>query len=243
MLSGFGPEIFIRAEDNKDNMKNIEYIQEDVKLVIFDLDGTLVDAYEAIVQSVNFTLRGLGYKEASARRIRLAVGWGDRRLLGAFIEEGCLDSALVIYRRHHRGALKKYSKILPGAEELLKYLKKRDFKAAIASNRPTEFTHIILKRLGLTKYFDYVLCADKLPEGKPNPEILLRIMAKLKINPRQVVYVGDMVIDIQTARNAGVIAIAVGGGSSPLAQIRKAGPFKIIKSPAYLIKILQPTFA
>ncbi|MEK6567802.1 MAG: HAD family hydrolase [Candidatus Omnitrophota bacterium] len=219
-------------------MRNIKNLQEGIRLVIFDLDGTLVDAYEAIIQSVNFTLKGLGYKEVSAKRIRLAVGWGDRKLLDAFIEESDLDSALVIYRRHHRLALKKYSKLLPGAKELLEYLKKRDFKTAIASNRPTEFTHIILRRLGLRKYFDYVLCADKLPQGKPNPEIILRIMKRLKAKPEQVMYVGDMVIDVETARNAGVISIAVRGGSSPLAEIKKARPFKIIKGPAFLIKIL-----
>ncbi|MDO8749390.1 MAG: HAD family hydrolase [Candidatus Omnitrophota bacterium] len=219
-------------------MKNLKNIQERIKLVIFDLDGTLVDAYEAITQSVNFTLKKLGYEEAPAKRIRLAVGWGDRKLLGAFIEEKDLNPALVIYRGHHRIALTKYTKLLSGAKELLEYLKQRDFKTAIASNRPTEFTHIILRCLDLRKYFDYVLCADKLPEGKPHPEILLRIMKKLKIKPEQVMYVGDMTIDVETARNAGVIAIAVGGGSSSLAEIKKAGPFKIIKSPASLMKIL-----
>lgn len=211
---------------------------EGIKLVIFDLDGTLVDAYEAITKSVNFTLKKLGYKEELTSRIRAAVGWGDRRLLGAFIEEKCLDSALVIYRRHHRIALKKYSKLLPGAKELLKYLKQRDFKTAIASNRPTEFTRIILRQLKLKEYFDYALCADKLPEGKPNPEILLRIMRRLKVEPEQVVYAGDMTIDVETARNAGVLSIAVGGGSSSLAEIKKARPFKIIKSLAFLTKLL-----
>ena len=237
-------------------MKNLKYL-EDIKLVIFDLDGTLVDAYEAITKSVNFTLKKIGYKEAPASRIRQAVGWGDRRLLGAFIEDkyfnlssiegkvypSGLDSALVIYRRHHRRALEKYSKLLPGAKELLEYLKPRDFKTAIASNRPTEFTRIILRCLSLRKYFDYVLCADKLPEGKPNPEILFRIMQRLKVKPGQVVYVGDMTIDVETARNAGVLSIAVGGGSSSLAEIKKAKPFKIIKSLAFLMKLLPPISA
>lgn len=219
-------------------MKNIKNIQEGIKLVIFDLDGTLADAYEAITKSVNFTLKKLGRKEESVGRIRRAVGRGDRKLLGAFIEEEDLNLALLIYRRHHRIALKKYSKLLPGAKELLEYLKKRDFMTAIASNRPTEFTGIILRQLKLKKYFDYVLCADKLPEGKPNPEILLRIMQRLKVEPEQVVYVGDMAFDVETARNAGVISIAVGGGSSSLTEIKKAKPFKTIKSLAFLMRIV-----
>jgi len=234
---------FIQGIDfivNRSNgfMKNLKNLQERIKLVIFDLDGTLVDAYEAITQSVNFTLKKLDYEEAPAKRIRWAVGWGDRKLLGAFIKGQDLNSALVIYRGHHRIALKKYSKLLPGAKELLEYLKQRDIKIAIASNRPTEFTNIILRRLGLRKYFDYVLCADKLPKGKPHPEILLRIMKKLKIKPEQVVYVGDMTIDVETARNAGIRSIAMLGGSSNLTEIKKAKPFKILKSLAFLKKYL-----
>ena len=203
-----------------------------IKLVIFDLDGTLADAYEAISKSVNFTLQKLGCPKASYLKIRKAVGWGDRRLLAAFIPEKDMDAALSIYRRHHRISLKKYSRLMPYSKGVLEYLRGNNIKAAIASNRPTEFTNIILRRLGLRKYFDYVLCADKLPKGKPHPEILLRIMKKLKIKPRQVVYVGDMTIDVETARNAGVISISIGGGSSSLSEIKKARPFRIIKSLA-----------
>lgn len=208
------------------------------KLVIFDLDGTLADAYKAIISSVRFTLKELGYRKVSARRIRKAVGWGDERLLLAFIDSRYLRTALAIYRRHHRLSLKKYSYLLPSARELLGYLADRGIKIAIASNRPTEFTNIILNNLKIKKYFDYVLCADKLAQGKPHPRILLNIIQKLKVNPSEVLYVGDMAIDVQTAHRAGVRAIAVSGGSSAIAEIKKAKPFKIIRSLAFLKKYL-----
>ena len=209
-----------------------------IKLVIFDLDGTLADAYEAISASVNFTLQKLGHKKASYLKIRKAVGWGDRRLLAAFIPEKNIDRALPIYRRHHRVSLKKYSRLLPYSKGVLEYLRGNKIKAAIASNRPAEFTNILLNSLGIKGCFDYVLCADKLAEGKPNPEILLKIMRELKIDPRETLYVGDMVIDVDTGSNAGVKVIAVLGGSSTLAEIKEARPFKIIKSLAALRKHL-----
>ena len=209
-----------------------------IKLVIFDLDGTLADAYEAISKSVNFILQKLGRPKASYLKIRKAVGLGDRRLLAAFVPEKDLDSALSIYRRHHRISLKKYSRLLPYSKGVLEYLRGNKIKAAIASNRPTEFTNILLNSLGIKGCFDYVLCADKLTEGKPNPEIILKILRELKINPREALYVGDMVVDIETGHNAGVKAIAVLGGSSTLAEIKKARPFKIIKSLASLRKHL-----
>ena len=213
-------------------------VSNGVKLVIFDLDGTLVDAYEAIIKSVNLTLKKMGYPQAPALRIRKAVGWGDRLLLGAFIDAKDIGPGLVIYRKHHRIALKKYSRLLTNARDLLRELAEGGFKIAIASNRPTEFTGIILSHLKIRKYFDYVLCADKLPKGKPHPEILLRIMKRLKVKPPEAIYVGDMVIDVQTARNAGVKSIAVCGGSSSLEEIKKARPFKIIKNLAFFKEIL-----
>ena len=210
----------------------------DTKLVIFDLDGTLVDAYQAIIKSVNFTLKAFGYREALPFRIRKSVGWGDRRLLAAFIDEKDIEKALVVYRSHHRVSLKGHTRLLPFAQGLLNYLAHNGFKMAIASNRPTEFTHIILNHLKLKKYFDYVLCADKLPQGKPHPEILQRIIKKIAVRPSQVIYVGDMALDVRTAHNAGVKPIAVCGGSSTLAEIKKARPFKLIKSLAFLKKYL-----
>lgn len=185
----------------------------------------------------------MGYPEASRLRIRRAVGWGDKRLLGAFVEEKDIESALVVYRRHHRISLKKYTRLLPCAKEILQDLAQHGFKIAIASNRPTEFTGIILSHLKIKKYFDYVLCADKLAQGKPHPEILLKIIKKLKVSPSDVIYVGDMAIDVKTAQAAGIRPIAIIGGSSPLGEIKKARPFRIIKSLAFLKKILPPISA
>ncbi len=209
-----------------------------IKLIIFDLDGTLVDAYEAITKSVNFTLKKMGCPAASAFKIRKAVGWGDRHLIGAFVRDTDIEQALLIYRRHHRWSLKKYSRLLPSSLNILRYLSSGGIRLAIASNRPTEFTHIILRRLKIEKYFDYVLCADKLPYGKPHPEILRRIMKRFKARPLDALYVGDMALDVRTARNAKIKAIAVPTGSSSLTEIKKARPFKIIKNLAFLKKCL-----
>ena len=207
---------------------------KDIKLIIFDLDGTLVDAYRAIIKSVNFTLLKFAYPRCPDSKIRRAVGWGDTKLLSAFIEEGDISSALKVYRCHHRQSLRKYSRLLPFTKGLLDYLIAKGCRLAIASNRPTEFTGIILRHLKIKKYFDYVLCADKLTHGKPHPEILNKILAKLAVKKEEALYVGDMAIDVEAARNAGIKSIAVRGGSSTLSEIKKARPFKIIKNLAFL---------
>lgn len=209
----------------------------DLELIIFDLDGTLVNAYPAIIESFNYTLKRLNYPRQKSRIIRSAVGWGDDNLLRPFIRQKDLSCALSIYRRHHRVSLIKKSRLFPGASKILRYLRNKGHKLAVASNRPTEFSWILLRHLRLERYFDYVLCADKLKHVKPHPEILKKIMQRFQAKPNRTVYVGDMTIDAQAGRRAGVRTIIVTTGSSARQSIKKEGPYRIISKIADLSKI------
>jgi phosphoglycolate phosphatase len=206
------------------------------KLIIFDLDGTLVDAYKAIEASFNFTMKALGYPKKDSLTIRRAVGWGDENLLKPFIKEKDLKKAVSIYREHHKISLLKKSRVFPGVKNLLGYFRNRGIKLAIATNRPTKFTHILLRRLDIEKFFDYVLCADKLKTIKPHPEILLKIMRKLKSKKDETVYVGDMQIDIKAGRRAKIDTFAVFSGSHTKAELQKEKPTRILPNVLSLRK-------
>lgn len=208
------------------------------KLVIFDLDGTLIDAYRAITSSFNYTMRCLQYPSKSERIIRKAVGWGDEKLLKPFLAERDLLRASSIYRRHHKEALLKGSRLFPKVKAVLRYLKKKGYFLAVASNRPTRFSWILIRHLGLKGYFDYVLCADKLKHGKPHPEILRRIMQKLSSGPQETLYIGDMAIDAMAARNAGAKAAIITTGSSTIAEIKKEAPYRVLRGIGGLVKVL-----
>jgi len=194
---------------------------KNIRLVIFDLDGTLIDAYKAIYQSLNFTVAKLGYPCQSISVIRRAVGWGDKNLLRPFVDAEDLASALAVYRKHHEKSLLRYSRVFPQVKKLLASLKSKGYKLAVASNRPTKFSEILIRHLDLKKYFDFVLCADKLKKGKPHPEILKKIMKRFFIPPEQTLYVGDMAIDAQAGKGAAVRTVIVTTGSSNLSEIRK----------------------
>lgn len=209
-----------------------------IKLVIFDLDGTLVDAYSAITNSFNYTMCQFGYPLQSAGIIRRAVGWGDRNLLKKFIKTKDLNKALSVYRNHHKKALVKWARLMPGAKNILKYLKKKGYKLAVASNRPTRFSLILVRHLKIYDYFDYVLCGDKLEKIKPHPLILNQIMAKLRIAADETFFVGDMTIDAVTAKRAKVKSIIVATGSNSIEEIRKIRPYLLIKRLADLRSIL-----
>jgi phosphoglycolate phosphatase len=201
-----------------------------IKLIIFDLDGTLLDAYGAIIESFNYAMRKAGCSEQDSLTIRRAVGWGDENLLKPFVGKDVLIRALKIYRSHHKYSLIRHSHLFPGSEKLLKRLKEKGYKLAVASNRPTRFSRILIRHLRIDKYFDYVLCADRLKQGKPHPQILNAIRKKLKVSAGETLYVGDMAIDIQAGRRAHVLTVAVTTGSSALPELKKEKPSYIIKS-------------
>ena len=211
---------------------------QNIKLVIFDLDGTLVDAYAAISSSFNYVMRKLRLKPRSAGSIRRAVGWGDANLLKAYIGGYNLNSAVSLYRRHHQHSLLKQSRLYPGVRFLLRQFKAQGYKLAVASNRPSKFSHILLRHLRISDFFDYILCADKLKRGKPAPEILNKIIRRFAFKKSQALYVGDMVIDAQAGRRAHVLTVIVTTGSSSLAQIKQERPFKIISKISKLSNLI-----
>jgi phosphoglycolate phosphatase len=209
-----------------------------IKLIIFDLDGTLVNSYPAIISSTNFTLKKLGLDKHSDNEIKRAVGRGDKALLLSFLGKEKLTAALKIYRRHHKNSLRQKTEFMPYAQKLLSCLHKKGYKLAVASNRPYKFSDIILRHLGIKRFFSYVLCKDQIRFGKPHPSILNKIMQKLGVSKVETLYVGDMAIDVRTGRRAKVKTFAVTTGSSTPAELRREGPDYISKDLSRLFKIL-----
>ena len=200
-----------------------------VKLVIFDLDGTLVDAFRAISDSINFMMNKMGRQEQDHRKVKRAVGWGVDTLVRTFIEPENVEAALRIFRSHHDKRLRQNIKLLPGAMGLFRYLKKKGYILAIASNRPSRFCHIILRALDVDHYFDFVICGDAVKRPKPHPDMVRKILKAARLKPGQAVYVGDMSVDILCGRRAGVFTVGIPTGTCTRKEINAAGPDLMIK--------------
>jgi phosphoglycolate phosphatase len=203
---------------------------EEKKVFIFDLDGTLVDAYRAIEKSLNFTLRKFKRRPVSYQTVKRTVGRGDKRFMRMFFPGEEFNRALAAYRLHHARSLARFSKLKPGAKRMLYLLKKRNKIVAIASNRPAYFTDIIVRNLGIKKYFDGIWCADKTNGIKPNPKMINAILKKFSLSRSDAVYIGDMGIDLETARRAGVDAVFIKGGSSSVREVARFKNKRIIAS-------------
>jgi len=201
-----------------------------LKLVIFDLDGTLMDAYRAVWKSVNHALRKMGRPSLSHAAVKRAVGWGDAHLIRTCVGDQATEEILKIYRRHHTRALKKGVKLLPGALGVIRKFKAVGLKLAVASNRPSRFSRIAMRALNIRSYFDFVICADEVGRGKPHPDIFRAILKKFSVSAEQALYVGDMVIDVVAGRKSGLRTVAVLTGSSRRSELASGRPYRIIRS-------------
>ena len=207
------------------------------KLIIFDIDGTIVDAYGAIRNSLNYARRKFGYKDVGMNMVKRSIGHGDRNFVKTFFKGKDVEPALEIYRKHHEKALLTDSRVLPCARQVLNRLHRKGYKLAVVSNRPKKFSLILLKRLGLLKYFDMVECAKNKRELKPRPALIIKTIRHLKAKRTETIYVGDLAIVVKAGRNAGVRTIAVLGGSSSRTELKREKPCRIISNLCEILDI------
>jgi phosphoglycolate phosphatase len=217
-----------------------------VKMVLIDLDGTLVDTAPDLVAAANRMLHDLGRPERAAAEIAGWIGNGvprfvKRALTGerqAEPEPALFDRALALFRGHYGAAVAVHSRPFPGAVEGLKQLKARGFALACITNKAEAFTHPLLRALGLDGYFELVICGDSLPKQKPDPLPLTHACRHFGVDPERGVLVGDSVNDVAAARAAGMSVICVSYGYNYGPDIRDAHPDAVVDSltelPPYL---------
>ena len=185
-----------------------------VRAFLFDLDGTLIDSKLDLVSSVNFMLREMQRDVLPLAIVAGYIGHGAPRLvadaLGPDAAEADrkrgLEIFLAHYSQHNLDATRAYPGVLEGLESL------QDRPMAVLTNKPQKMSVEILEALGLRKFFRAVYGGDSFEKKKPDPVGALTILKGLGASPQESAMVGDSGVDIQTARNAGMFAIAVNYG-------------------------------
>ncbi len=212
-----------------------------IGLLIFDLDGTLVNTLEDIAASVNYTLGRLGRQPLSLDTVRQYVGDGIEALmmrsLGGQTER--LSDAVTIYKEHHRQNLVVRSSLYPFVRETLEHFKA--IPMAVISNKTMEFVSPLLDRLGINGYFRMIIGADFGLPLKPAPDSVQRLMAEFGVPREQTLIVGDGTTDVRAGRAAGVITCSVTYGFRSESELRQAGPEYVIRELADLKKLFTPT--
>ncbi len=196
--------------------------------VLFDFDGTLADSYAAIAASVNHVRSRRGMPDLSIDEVKRYVGRGADYLLTHTVPGGNLADDFACYRAHHPSVMLTMTHFLPGAAALLPALHRAGAKIGLCSNKPRLFSQELLEHLKAAVYFDVVLGPEDVAHPKPAPEMILRAIEVLGIPAAKVLYVGDMVVDIQTARAAGVHIWAVATGSENRRALEDARPDRLL---------------
>jgi len=181
-----------------------------LQLILFDLDGTLVDSAADIANAFNYAIGLHGVPPVSRPEIEAMLGEGMVLIMKKFDEwkELGVDPATIRkhFREYYLEHIAVYSAPYPGVEDTLQRLK--DFKKAVVSNKLEVFTMKTLKLLRLLHYFDLVVGGDSGPEKKPSPQAILSVLSKLGVPADETLMVGDTAYDIEAGRGAGVKTVA-----------------------------------
>jgi len=220
----------------------------DKKVIIFDLDGTLIDSVPDLAVSVNFTLQSLNRSTYSEDTIRYWVGNGarvlvKRALLGDVdttpaVDEELYTKALAIFLEHYAHNLANLTKLYPDVLETLNTLQTKGYRLAIVTNKPFDFVQPILETLAIDSLFSYHLGGDSLSEKKPSPIPLLDVCKHFNIEPIQAVMIGDSKNDILAANATKMQSIGVTYGYNYGEPIASYHPTHIINDFGALGEVL-----
>lgn len=211
-----------------------------IDLILFDLDGTLIDSREDIVNAVNHMLKSFDLRERSREEIVSFIGRGIadliRNALGNSKEE-ILGEAIKTFEGYYRKHGTDTSILYPGVMEMLEYFKHK--KKAVVTNRNYEFAKAALEKLDIDSFFEDIAGGDDVNCMKPSSCSIETIVNRAKMDKKKTMIVGDMDIDIIAGKKAGIYTCAVSYGFGKKEDIERVAPACIIGSIAELKSVIE----
>jgi HAD superfamily hydrolase (TIGR01662 family) len=197
--------------------------------IIFDLDGTLIDSYQAIYLSFVYTYQNMGLQPLSYEAVKKVVGLGLSRTFRDLLGEERVPEALKLFRQKYDEVYRDNTYLLPGAREVLEALFKRGIRLGIATNKLGRFSRGIFQHFGLEHIFAVIVGDEDVSQNKPNPEMIFSALEKMNLPKENVIFVGDSLIDIQTGHNAAMRIFAIPTGVCAREELQKANPDRILE--------------
>ena len=219
-----------------------------VKMVMIDLDGTLIDTAPDLAACANRMLAELGHDAYPVETVMTWIGNGVPRLVKRALtgemmaepDEALFAKALPIFQRHYREHVSELSRPFPGVVDGLQALKRGGYRLACITNKAQAFTVPLLKDLDLHDHFELILSGDSLPKQKPDPLPLLHACKHFGITPDHGILIGDSSNDVQAARAAQMPVICVPYGYNHGHDIRESHPDAVVDSLADVPRYLTP---
>jgi phosphoglycolate phosphatase len=209
------------------------------RAILFDFDGTLADSYAAITASVNHVRAHHELPPFTETQVRGLVGNGLLQLMKDIVPGGNPDDDAKLYHEHHPTVMFDYTQLLPGVAQALADLHAASVKLAVCSNKPVAITRMLLDAMLISRLFDAALGPEDAGKPKPDPAMVDVALKKLGVSKSESLFVGDMPVDVETARNAGLTVWVLPTGSSDLDSLKQAKPDRILTSMDELIPALM----
>ncbi len=216
-------------------------------LVMFDLDGTLIETAPEICDAVNDTLRRFDLPEVTQQQVNDWIGYGTRELLiqalsfsgktevAAVRASASLALIAAEFDRHYQSRCGTRSQLYPQVRETLTALRSRGVKLAVVTNKESRYTATVLDAHQLTPLLDLVVSGDTLATKKPDPAGIESCLAQFGVARERALFVGDSSIDVATARNAGVTVWALPYGYNMGQSIEACAPDRVIADCSSLL--------
>ena len=189
------------------------------KLFIFDLDVTLVDTAPDFKNSLNYMLSELNEPLVTLEEIRNLVGYGARELIRRTVvtkniphDENKINEMLKIFLLHYTHNIDDDSVLFENVETVLKLIKSKNLKLAVCTNKMEKLSNMLLEKLGVLHYFDYLVGGDTFIKSKPDPFPLIEICKKLSVSENESIMIGDSATDLNAGHNANMPVVLVGYG-------------------------------
>lgn len=183
------------------------------RLVLFDLDGTLIDSVPDIATATDATLKALGAQPAGQHKVRGWVGHGAVKLVQRALDDAGLDTdigtAMTLWRAAYQLCCTRETRLYPGARELLEQLGRAGITLALTTNKPIRFAQPIVEHLGIAGHFSLCLGGECVANKKPAPDMLLAALNETGARAQESLMVGDSAADIGAARALGMPVAAV----------------------------------
>ena len=218
-------------------------MEREIKLVIFDFDGTLADTKENIILTFQMTMKELGVEIKSRQECAATIGL---TLEDAFkvLYPGMAAEKYILLRDTYRRIFKENRKILvpglfPEVMETLEELRRRGYLMSIASSRQSPSLQSFLEDMKIAHLFEYAVGGDNVEHPKPAPDAVQQILRHYNLSAEEAFVVGDMPFDINMATNAGVKSCGVTWGNADAAQLKESGANYIIDKMSQLLEILN----
>lgn len=202
--------------------------------VVFDLDGTLIDGYEAIADALAYAMERFRLPALPLEKVRVMVGHGIEKLLEEAVGAQRASEGVRLFRERYLEVAVAKSRLLPGVREVLAELAARGHAMAVASNKPAPFSRMILEADRVAHYFVEIAGPDEATPAKPDPAMLRHLMRAAGAEPGRTVVVGDMEVDFEFGRAADCRVVLVPGGSRSREELEKVSADALLESLAEL---------